>query len=263
MRGRSQDAPVGRRPCLLGIQVDARKVPDRAFDGERFPLAGRTGVLDSEGPDRGSAKAHEVRAAAERTTDVGHEDAYVRAARAGDPNLDVSPVERRHLERVDADPARGGLESVALARSLVELAPADLDGGVRGRRLQRIADQGGACPFDLGSRDVDGSRSHDLAVGIQGVGLLAEAPRRRVRLREVAEVAQEACRSSDAEDQQAGGHRVQRARVADLARSERSAHHVDDVVRGHAGGLVDQHQPLDPWSHRRATEPRDLLRGHP
>ena len=150
-----------------------------------------------------------------------------------------------------SDPARGGLESVALARRLVELAPADLDGGVRGRRLQRIADQCGACLFDLGSRDVDGSRSHDLAVGVQRVGLLAEAPRRRVRLREVAEVAQEARRSSDAEDQQAGRHRVQRARVADLARSERTAHHVDDVVRGHAGGLVDQHQPLDRLSHRR------------
>ena len=44
----------------------------------------------------------------------------------------------------------------------------------------------------------------------------------------------------DAEQQQAGGHRVERAGVADPTRAEGAAHPRDDVMAGHPRGLVDE-----------------------
>ena len=78
------------RSGLLRLQADLRQVPDRAFDGLRCPITGRAGVLDPERPDRRAAQANQVSPAPERSTDVGHEHAYVRAAGTRDPNVDVS-----------------------------------------------------------------------------------------------------------------------------------------------------------------------------
>ncbi len=49
----------------------------------------------------------------------------------------------------------------------------------------------------------------------------------------------------DADGEDAGGLRVQRAGVPDPLHSQDAAHLVDHVVRGHPGRLVDVQNPVD------------------
>ena len=91
----------------------------------------------------------------------------------------------------------------------------------------------------------DGARLRDgdhRAVGVVGVRARAEPDRGQVGLVGQRQVSQQAGGPVDAEDQQAGGHRVQGAGVPDPPGTEELADRGDNVVRRAAGGLVDQQQ---------------------
>ena len=78
-----------------------------------------------------------------------------------------------------------------------------------------------------------------FAFRVVGRRRLAKANRGLVGLLGHHEVAEQAGGLLDADDEDAGGHRVERARVADAAGVRQAADPRDDVVRGHAAGLVD------------------------
>ena len=65
-------------------------------------------------------------------------------------------------------------------------------------------------------------RLGELALGVVGGRALPEPDRRRVLLVEPDQVGQQPGRAVDAEDQQPGRHRVERAGVPDLAGAERA-----------------------------------------
>ncbi len=120
------------------------------------------------------------------------------------------------------------------ARHLVDLA---------GERRHRRAD------------GVVGDRVHRLRVrlrehltlGVVGGGGGAEHHRGQIGLAVQGEVAQQLGRPLDPQDEDAGGHRVERARVPDLAGTEQPPGLGDHVVRRHAARLVDDQQSGGWW----------------
>ena len=87
---------------------------------------------------------------------------------------------------------------------------------------------------------VGGCRGERLALGVVGRRAPAEPDGREVLLVEPDEVVQQARRAVRAEEQEARGHRVERAGVADLAGADEAAHPRDDVVAGESLRLVDE-----------------------
>src|SRR3990170_5641969 len=240
----AEDAAVGSRSRLLGVQVNAWEVAYRGLDRERPTFTGETCVRDRERTDRRASQARQVRATAERRTDIGHEHPNVGPTRTGHDEIERRRREPRHLERVDPDRTGRRLEGLPRSSGLVELAPGDLDRGVGRWRLHRLAHERGARCLDLHPSDRDGLGAQDGSLRIQRVSLLPQAAGALVRLREIAEVAQQPRRTPDAQNQQPRRHRVQRAGVADLADAEVPALDVDDIVRGHPRGLVHEQQPV-------------------
>ena len=110
---------------------------------------------------------------------------------------------------------------------------------------------------DDGAGVVDRHAGHvvggdDRAVGVERVGLDAEHDLARVALGALADEAQQPGDRADADDEHAGGARVERAGVADAALAEAAPQHADDVVAGHARRLVDDRHAVD----RRRSAPR-------
>ncbi len=65
---------------------------------------------------------------------------------------------------------------------------------------------------------------------------------------------------ADAEHEHAGGHRVEGAGVAHLAGAEQPPHPGHDVVRGDAGGLVDDDEAMA-WTVGHASGSSSISRG--
>ena len=139
-----------------------------------------------------------MRAAPERDADVGQEHPHVGTAGARDPEVDVGPVHRGQLERVDADRAGRRLEDLAAPGRLVQLAAADLHRRVRGRHLERIAQQRRHRVADVGLRGRHRPFDRDLAVGVERGGLDPQPRGALIGLGERAEEAQQPRRPTDA-----------------------------------------------------------------
>jgi hypothetical protein len=63
------------------------------------------------------------------------------------------------------------------------------------------------------------------------------------------------------DDEQAGGERVERAAVADLLGVERAADYGNHVVRGHAGGFIDQEDAVGAVVLRAAVDRIRIFQG--
>ena len=85
-----------------------------------------------------------------------------------------------------------------------------------------------------------------LALGVVGGGGHPQPDGGGVRLLGEHQVAEQPGGPVDPEHQHAGGHRVERAGVADLAGAGQPPHLRDDVVRRHPAGLVHHDQPGRP-----------------
>jgi hypothetical protein len=109
--------------------------------------------------------------------------------------------------------------------------PVDLDGADGARDLADRAGQG---------RDGRGERVRverpgagpleDIPLGVVGHRRLAEPYRRGIRLVTADEVGEQPGSRPQAEDEHAGGHRVEGARMADLAGAGEPADPADDIV---------------------------------
>ncbi len=81
--------------------------------------------------------------------------------------------------------------------------------------------------------------AHDLALGVEGVGLAAELELALVRLVVAEQEAGDLGRLLEADEQHAGGHRIERAAVAGPVGAQPARHLGHGRVRGDAGRLVD------------------------
>src|SRR5262249_42767313 len=87
-------------------------------------------------------------------------------------------------------------------------------------------------------------RADRLAFGIRRVRPLTECDCRLVRLVARAHEPRQPCGAAEDERQHAGGHRIERPRVADGALLQRSTHTDDDVMRRRPFRLVDDDEAV-------------------
>ena len=189
----------------------------------------RVGVGDRERPDRRAPQLGAVRVA-----EVGDQRAHVRAGRALDRERRAVVLAPQLLEAVDGDRPLVEHDLLPRPRALVGALAVDLDRAVGRRALQQLAGR----QLRRVGRHAPGL--DDLALGVAGRRRRAEPRDRLIGLRQRHEVALDARRAPDEDEQQAGRERVERAGVPDPPPAVLAAHGRDDVVRGLARGLVDE-----------------------
>src|SRR3954470_1732880 len=223
-----------------GVEVEAQL-------GRLLELVEGPRLGQGEGTDRGAPQRLEVTPDAEVRAEVAGQRADVGAGRALDDGVDLDVVvfvpDAEDVEAVDGDRPRRDDDVLAGADAGVGALAVDLDGAHRARHLLDVAGQ----LLDAGGDVVVGDgfrvrRRENLALGVVGRGAAAEAEGGQVGLAVQREVAEQLGGALDAEHQHAGRHRVERAGVPDLAGAHDPAGTGDDVVRRHAGGLVDDHE---------------------
>ena len=145
----------------------------------------------------------------------------------------------QHVEPVDAHAAGCQFDGLTFAGQPVGPLAADLDCADRRRNLGDLAAQRGDRLLDLRVGDtVSRNGLQDLALGVLGRRGLPQPDGGGVRLVGSGQQAEDLGGPVDADDQHAGGHRVERASVPDLAGAEdapAAAHH---VMAGHPRRLV-------------------------
>ena len=120
----------------------------------------------------------------------------------------------------------------------------DLDRRDRGRDLLEVADEGASAARERLVGEVRGAVTGQTSPSASSVVVAAPEPDRGVvGLVGQRQVPEQPGRAVDAEQQHPGGHRVERAGVADLAGAGQPAHPGDHVVRGHPGGLSTTTRP--------------------
>ena len=133
---------------------------------------------------------------------------------------DRIPFEEGSIE-VDGVDARDSSGLVALANETREL-------------------RGGSPRVEKGLGHVGGG--DDLALRVIGRGLGTEGEARSIPLSVEREKPEELCRLTDAHDEDPGRRRVERAGMAHAPLAHRATDARDDVMAGHARGLVDGYE---------------------
>src|SRR4051794_20226255 len=251
---------VAERDRLLGGQLARREdrpggvgQPDDAGSGaglgERCPgLLDRPGLAGVERTGGGAAQRGEVATDAEGGTQVAGDGPDVGAGAAGDGDVYVDQVRGGPVGPMDVDPvhghrAGGQLELLTGAHPVVGASAVDLHRADRRRHLLQRTHLPGQRGPDVVVGDPGRRRGRgDLALPVVGDRRLTQPDGGVVGLVRAGEVPEQPGGRADTEHEQAGGHRVERAGVPDLAHRQPPPGARDDVVGGHATGLVDQQQ---------------------
>jgi len=222
---------------ILEGNEEGRKLP--------FPLGleqfiERDGLIEGELTNGGAADFRKMRAAAKLLAHVVGKRTDVRAGRAFDGETSDRAFDSGEaiFEKFD----RGGLEfdGLIFAREFVGGTAANFFGGENRGHLVETADGfvGELLELMLIERDGDfGSLCG--AFGVVSVGGVTEAEAGGITLAAPGIEAYEARGLAKKKNENAGGKRVERAKMADLAESGKMADGIDDVVRGFAPRLVD------------------------
>ena len=183
--------------------------------------------------------------------EVSGERPDVRAGRAATSTSSVhtparSTADRQHVQPGDGDRrAASATSSPARTRCVGALAVTLI--ALTALGTWSISPVNAAASADRIASSVTragGRGGHDLALGVVGDRGLPQPDRRGVRLVRADHVGEQPGRPLDADDQHAGGHRVEGAAVPDPAGARQPAHPRHHVVRGHPGGLVHHDQPV-------------------
>lgn len=203
-------------------------------------------LLGGERPDAGPPQRLHQPADAEGVAQVAGDAADVRPLPAVDLQVEVRPLVPEQVDAVDAHRPGGQLHVRAAAGQVVRPLPGHLQRRVRRRGLRDGADesrQGGPDRLLWNGRG-SGHRG-DTAVGVVGVGAVAEQDAGAVRLAHRLHVLGQPRRRPDAHHQHPGCQRVEGAGVPELRLLRKpqlgAVHH---VPRGHPGGLVNHQQTV-------------------
>ena len=193
--------------------------------GELLGLLEGQAVRKREARCLGAAQGGHGRPAAQRLADVGAEGADIGALRAGDVD-DIAIfllICFQQLQMMDGDWTLFPLNLDPLPCQVVEPAAVDLDGRVHRRQLHNL-------PAELLQRRLHLSlaRLHRRAGqhpsgGVEGVGGVAQLKGRGVALVLIGQDIAAFGGPAHKDGQHAGGHRIQRAGVADLAGAQQAA----------------------------------------
>ena len=202
----------------------------------------RAGVLQRERADRGAAQPGEVAADPERGAEVAGQRADVRPRRADHPYVEVGVVadrgRRRRARRSECTCTRRGssVDLLAAPHPGVGALTGHLDRRDRRRDLvERVRpDPAAASGPGSASSPAAGVRASTSPSASSVRRCRAEPDGGLVRLVGAGQVAEQPGGTADADDEHAGGHRVEGAGVADPAGAGQPTHPGHHVVRGEA-----------------------------
>ena len=211
----------------------------------------RVGVGEGVRAGGRTPQSSEMAADPQRCTEVAGDRADVGAAGAGE--LDVQVHGRRidpqplQVQPRDGDPAGGQLNGLPRPGPGVGPPAVNLDRTHLRGDLVDLPPEGVEGISDQGLVKVSGAgRSQQPALGIIGVGGLAQPDGGAVDLAGQRQVAEQPGCLADADDEDAGGHRVEGPGVAHPPGAGQPAHTGDDIERGPAARLVHDHEPVRP-----------------
>ena len=216
----------------------------------------RGGVLEAERADAEPPQRRQVCVTTERGAEVGGEGAHVGAARALDEHRRVrEPTRRERLELVAVDPdgSRRTLDLLALASELVQAPAVDLERGDHRWDLLDVADERVHRGADLGVGDRHLVAGELVARGIERARRHSERHDAAVRLRGLLQEPHEARDAAEADEQDASGIGVQRARMTDPTLPGRAAELRHNIVARPARRLVDDEETVDHLTSRSST----------
>ena len=180
-------------------------------------------------------------AAAEFLADVVGVGADIEALGAVDGEVDIGQCDAADLVSGDAHRAWLTFDDFAFAREFVEWYAVFFDGGDHRRHLFELAGEGIEGGVDLGS----GKCGHFMgfehfALTVLGASDAAKRHGAFVFLVLAHQQVLDLGGAADDQHEQAGGHWIEGAAMADFFRVERPAGDGHDIVRGHIGRLVDE-----------------------
>ena len=185
-------------------------------------------------------------AAAEPGSNVVTIGADVEALAADHAEFHIRQRDAFDLVMEDGDEPQLALHFLTFARQLVERHAPNLDGADHWGKLVKVAMKLREGRFDLAGREFRhwlGFQHFAAAVLGAGGGSEAESP--FIFLLFGHEEILHLGAPPDHENEQAGGHGIERAAVADFLRAETSARDGDDIVRRHVRLLVDEQHAVD------------------
>jgi hypothetical protein len=206
----------------------------------------RDGVLDPEPAAARAAQLGQVRAAADVGTEIRDEAADVRPLAARDRDPEPRRRKREQLEPIDPDLPRRDLDVLPGAGEPVHPHAVLLDRRERGRDLRLLADAACERGAERGLVDRDGVLGEHAAGPIERVGDDAEHALGLVRLVVGEQVLRELGGRAEADRQDAGRDRIERAAVPGALGAERALHAIHRAGRGQACGLVEDEHPVHP-----------------
>ena len=189
-----------------------------------------------------AAELTEVRDTSEAPADVRGQRPHVRAAAALDQDGRSgirTGLEGFDVDSVDADAPGRALDLLAAPGQLVEPPAADLHGRHHRRELLDLAEECRDHRLDLRLVDRHRSPVDHLSRRVEGRGRDAEHDGAPVSLAGVLEEAQQPRRASEPHEEHARRVGIERPGVPDAPLVVDLADLRHDVVRGPAGGLVD------------------------
>lgn len=225
-----------------------RQDPIGGFTGAHggFEISEADGLVEGELADGGANDFGEMRAAAELRAHLVREGTNVGTGGAldGKARERACDLEQAKFKHLDLDGLE--LDGLVLARELVRGTAVNLFGRKRGRGLQKAAGQAGGEALKLfGIERRSGIGTECGAVGVIRIRGETEAERGFVTLAPAGIELCEARGASQEQHQDASGQWIERAEMADLAKSEQAADGVDDVMGGAAAGLIDHQRAIE------------------
>ena len=204
------------------------------------------GAVDGEVAAAGAAESGHVAEGAETFADVVAVGADVEALTADDAEVDVREGDVFDLVVEDGDEAGFAFDDHAFAGEFVERDPVFFDSADHGWHLIEVAAVVGEGVGDLGGGEFgDGAGFDGIAFRVLSGSGHAEAEGALVFLFFGHEEVLDAGGFADDEDEEAGGHGVERAAVADFPGVETAACDGDDIVGGHVLTFVDEEDAVD------------------
>ena len=237
-------------PCLYthggkvgNGRVHGQKPRFQPIRAEGVHFLQRQGVFQREHAGARALERSHMAAAAQIRADVVTERANVDALAAVHFQT-VAAVAQRGGEAhvVHAAGARGHFHALAAPRQLVQPLAAALDGRVHGRPLPYLADEAGQRGAHVRLGDVHAPRLHHRAGGVLRVGDDAQLQFGHVGLLLVDDVVKQPRGRAHAHGQNARGHGVERAAVADGRAARQALAHEHHTVAGRFAQRLVQHE---------------------
>ena len=200
--------------------------------------------------DAGAPQGSQVATATEHLADVLGKSADIRPLAAINVEFYAISFERAQIKRVYRHGARGPFQFDPLPGIFVKWAAVALEGGMHGRHLQDVATEAGEHRFKLFARHRHRPGFQNPALRIRGIGAHTEPDGRGIALVRGEQFPGKLGRLAEAERQQPGSHRVERAGMSGLGGIEQAPDLLQGGVGGHAGRLVEQQDAVDPATRR-------------